>query len=111
MAQIKSHATISKLLSQQQLEDAMAKSNVRLFRVYAEEYLRQHPSLNHNLTLMVRELAPSPECLPIELYCVSADKRWIPYEHLQADIIDHLLASLPIFALRPYQRVTGQLIN
>lgn len=111
MAQIKSHAAISELLSQQQLEDAVAKSNVRLFRVYAEEYLRQHPSLNHNLTLMVRELAPSPEGLPIELYCFSADKRWIPYEHLQADIIDHLLASLPIFALRPYQRVTGQLIN
>ena len=58
---------------------------------------------------MVRELQPINPGLPIEFYCFSEDKRWISYEHLQAEIMDHLLAVLPIFALRPYQSVTGQL--
>lgn len=105
---LKQHSVICDVLEQEQLQEALSKSNVRLFRVYAEEYLRQHKALNHSLTLMVRELAPSAEGLPIEIYCFSADKRWIPYEHLQADIIDHLLATLPLFALRPYQYMSGQ---
>jgi miniconductance mechanosensitive channel len=58
---------------------------------------------------MVRELDPHAEGLPIEIYCFSLNKNWVPYEHLQADLIDHLLAILPIFKLRPYQHVTGQL--
>ena len=106
---LKSNEFITQVLSNEELNNAKAQSNVKLFRAYAEEYLRQHEALNHNLTLMVRELAPSAEGLPVELYCFSADKRWIPYEHLQADIMDHLLASLTMFGLRPYQHVTGQL--
>lgn len=106
---LKSNEFITQVLSNEELDNAKAQSNVKLFRAYAEEYLRQHEALNHNLTLMVRELAPSAEGLPVELYCFSADKRWIPYEHLQADIMDHLLASLNMFGLRPYQHVTGQL--
>lgn len=98
---------IMKVLTPEVCQSAINKSNVSLYRIYAEEYLREHPSLNHNLTLMVRELAPSAQGLPIELYCFSADKRWIPYEHLQADIVDHLLAVLPIFELRTYQHVSG----
>ncbi len=86
-------------------------TNLGLFRRYAEGYLRQHPKLNTQLTLMVRELQPSNYGLPIELYCFSADKRWVAYEHLQADIMDHLLAVLPAFGLRPYQSITGQLNN
>ena len=57
---------------------------------------------------MVRELQPLNHGLPIEFYCFSEDKRWISYEHLQAEIMDHLLAVLPIFDLRPYQSVSGQ---
>jgi miniconductance mechanosensitive channel len=106
---IKSHHIVADILSQQQFEEAIDKSNIRLFRIYAEEYLRQHQALNKDLTLMVRELAPTSEGLPVEIYCFSSDKRWIPYEHLQADLIDHLLAVLSVFSLRPYQRVTGQL--
>lgn len=107
--EIKTQPMIADTLTEQQFEDAINKSNIRLFRVYAEEYLRQHQDLNKELTLMVRELAPTSEGLPVEIYCFSSDKRWIPYEHLQADLIDHLLAVLVFFSLRPYQRVTGQL--
>ncbi|WP_404342117.1 mechanosensitive ion channel family protein [Pseudoalteromonas mariniglutinosa] len=83
-------------------------SNLGLFRRYAEGYLKQHSRINTSLTLMVRELQPLNHGLPIEFYCFSEDKRWISYEHLQAEIMDHLLAVLPIFGLRPYQSVTGQ---
>ena len=84
-------------------------TNLGLFRRYAEGYLKQHEKINRDLTLMVRELQPMNHGLPIEFYCFSEDKRWISYEHLQAEIMDHLLAVLPIFALRPYQSVTGQI--
>ena len=84
-------------------------TNLGLFRRYAEGYLKQHEKINRDLTLMVRELQPMNHGLPIEFYCFSEDKRWISYEHLQAEIMDHLLAVLPIFGLRPYQSVTGQL--
>jgi len=83
-------------------------SNLGLFRRYAEGYLKQHNKINSSLTLMVRELQPLNHGLPIEFYCFSEDKRWISYEHLQAEIMDHLLAVLPLFDLRPYQSVTGQ---
>jgi miniconductance mechanosensitive channel len=84
-------------------------SNLGLFRRYAEGYLKQHNKINTSLTLMVRELQPFNHGLPIEFYCFSEDKRWISYEHLQAEIMDHLLAVLPIFGLRAYQSVSGQL--
>lgn len=83
-------------------------SNLGLFRRYAEGYLKQHEKINTSLTLMVRELQPLNHGLPIEFYCFSEDKRWISFEHLQAEIMDHLLAVLPLFDLRPYQSVTGQ---
>ncbi|MBB1327411.1 mechanosensitive ion channel [Pseudoalteromonas sp. SR45-1] len=84
-------------------------SNLGLFRRYAEGYLKQHSKINTSLTLMVRELQPMNHGLPIEFYCFSEDKRWISYEHLQAEIMDHLLAVLPVFGLRAYQSVSGQL--
>lgn len=84
-------------------------SNLTLFRHFAEAVLRKHKGVNQNLTLMVRELQPTEHGLPVEVYCFSADKRWIPYEHLQADIIDHLLSHLALFELCPYQAFSGQL--
>jgi len=86
----------------------LGQTNIGLFRQYAEFYLKQHTSLNQNLTLMVRELQPTEHGLPIEFYCFSQDKRWIPYEHLQADIIDHFLAMLLVFNLKPYQSISGE---
>ena len=59
---------------------------------------------------MVRELQPLNHGIPIEFYCFSEDKRWISYEHLQAEIMDHLLAVLPIFGLRAFQSVSGVFI-
>ncbi len=97
---------LSELINKASLPEKV--TNLGLFRRYAEGYLKQNERINRDLTLMVRELQPLNHGLPIEFYCFSADKRWISYEHLQAEIMDHLLAVLPIFELRPYQSVTGQ---
>ena len=81
--------------------------NLHVFRHYLEQYLRHHPRVNTSLTLMVRQLQPTPQGLPIELYFFSANKDWIPYERLQAEVFDHVLAVLPQFGLKVFQSPTG----
>ncbi len=82
-------------------------TNVGTFRKYLELYLRAHPLVHKEMTLLVRQLQTGPEGLPIEMYCFSTDQRWAHYEALQADIVDHLLAILPEFELRVFQRPSG----
>ncbi len=81
--------------------------NLGVFRQYLESYLRRHPAVNTDLSLIVRQLQPTPEGLPMELYFFSANKSWIPYEHLQADVFDYVLAILPEFGLQIFQSPTG----
>ncbi|TMN36244.1 mechanosensitive ion channel domain-containing protein [Pseudoalteromonas sp. S2755] len=81
-------------------------TNLGLFRRYAEAYLKQHDAINQDCLCMVRELAPTQHGLPLEFYCFSRDKRWVFYEHLQADILDYMLSVMPAFGLRPYQSVS-----
>lgn len=82
-------------------------TNLGTLRAYMTEYLRNHPAINHNMTLMVRQLPPTELGIPVELYCFSRQKDWVEYEGIQADIFDHLLAMLPNFQLRAYQRVSN----
>lgn len=81
--------------------------NLHIFRHYLEYYLRHNPRVNTDMTLMVRQLQPTPQGLPIELYFFSANKDWIPYERLQAEVFDHVLAVLPEFGLKVFQSPTG----
>jgi len=83
------------------------QTNIGIFREYVKVYLRDHPMINKQMTFLVRQLPPDSEGLPIELYVFSGDKDWINYEGIQADIFDHLFASLPFFELRPFQNPTG----
>jgi len=82
-------------------------TNVGTFRAYALRYLEQHPRIHQNLTLLVRQLAPGPEGLPIELYCFTNTTAWAEYEDIQSNIFDHLLAIVPDFGLRLYQKPAG----
>jgi miniconductance mechanosensitive channel len=82
-------------------------TNIGTFRAYIIEYLRHHPMINQNLTLLVRQLNPTPQGIPIEVYVFSKDKNWINYEGIQADIFDHLLAVIPEFGLRVFQQPSG----
>jgi miniconductance mechanosensitive channel len=83
-------------------------TNLGTFRAYIEAYLRNHPKIRSDLTLIVRQLQPGAEGIPIEVYCFTNDTRWAAYEGIQADIFDHLLAVISEFDLRVFQRPSGQ---
>ncbi len=82
-------------------------TNLGTFRAYLTRYLKNNPRLRKDMTLMVRQLAPTPEGIPLEIYCFSNDINWVNYESIQADIFDHVLACVPQFELRIFQRPTG----
>lgn len=78
-------------------------TNIGVFRKYVTDYLLNHSAVNKGMTLMVRQLAPTPQGMPLEIYAFSADKRWENYEYIMADIFDHLLAALPYFELEVFE--------
>lgn len=82
-------------------------TNVGTFRAYLREYMQHHPKVHKDMTLLVRQLAPTTEGLPIEVYIFTNDTRWAFYEDIQADIFDHIYAILPQFNLRAFQAPTG----
>lgn len=82
-------------------------TNVGTFRAYVEAYLRNHPKVHQGMTLLVRQLQPGREGLPIELYCFTNTTAWGEYEAIQSDMFDHMLALLPEFDLRIFQDPTG----
>ncbi|QDF95958.1 mechanosensitive ion channel protein MscS [Azoarcus sp. DD4] len=82
-------------------------TNIGTFRAYVDRYLRKHPGIHQQMTLMVRQLAPTSDGLPLELYCFTNTTAWVAYEGIQSDIFDHLLAILPEFGLRVFQHPSG----
>lgn len=82
-------------------------TNIGIFRVYVEEYLKNHPKINKNMLQIVRQLQPTENGLPIEIYTFTNDTGWVFYEGVQSDIFDHILAVVPEFDLRVYQAPTG----
>lgn len=82
-------------------------TNVGTYRAYIQAYLRKHPGIHQEMTLIVRQLAPDESGLPLEIYCFTNDIRWSQYEGIQADIFDHLIAMAGQFQLRIYQNPTG----
>ncbi len=84
------------------------QTNLGVFRKYADAFLYENPAINKDLFLMVRHLAPTDKGIPIEIFCFSYDKKWENYEHIQADIFDHLLAAVPYFGLEIFELPTGK---
>jgi len=84
-----------------------ALTNIGVFRAYISNYLQHHPGINQEMTLMVRQLAPTENGLPIEIYAFTNDIQWAVYETVQADIFDHLLAVAPEFGIQLFQNPTG----
>lgn len=82
-------------------------TNIGTFRAYLSEYLKNHPMTRKDMTLMVRQLAPTEHGIPIEVYAFSKDIRWEFYEGIQSDIFDHILAIVPEFELRVFQNPSG----
>ncbi len=78
-------------------------TNLGVFRKYVDTYLNQHSAINKDMTIMVRQLAPTTQGIPLEIYAFSSDKRWQNYEYIMADIFDHLIAALPYFELEIFE--------
>lgn len=84
-------------------------TNIGTLRAYVIAYLKSHPRIaGAGFTLMVRQLPPGPQGLPLEIYCFTDTVEWPQYEAIQADIFDHMLAILPEFGLRTFQHPSGQ---
>jgi miniconductance mechanosensitive channel len=82
-------------------------TNIGTFRAYATAYLKNHPMINTDMTMMVRQLASTQHGLPLEVYAFCRDKIWTNYEAVQSDIFDHLLAIAGEFDLKVYQFPAG----
>jgi miniconductance mechanosensitive channel len=78
-------------------------TNIGVFRKYMETYISHHSAVNKDMMIMARQLAPTPQGIPIEIYCFSSDKRWQNYEYIMADIFDHFLASISYFELELFE--------
>ncbi|WP_445115660.1 mechanosensitive ion channel family protein [Acinetobacter sp. WZC-1] len=82
-------------------------TNIGTFRAYVEFYLQQHPGINPNLSLIIRQLQPTSQGLPLEIYAFANTTVWYDYEAIQSDIFDHLMAIIPEFGLKIYQAASG----
>jgi miniconductance mechanosensitive channel len=83
-------------------------TNIGAFRAYILAYLKNHPKIHKEMTMMVRQLPPGEKGLPLEIYAFTNVTVWVDYENIQSDIFDHLLAIVPQFGLRLFQNPTGQ---
>lgn len=98
--------------SRRWIDEAQAKPetqvvNLYVFRNYLQNYLREHPRTHKELMIMVRQMQPTSEGLPLEIYCFSNTTVWLEYEQIQGEIFDHILAVIPEFGLRIFQRPSG----
>ncbi|GAA5106619.1 mechanosensitive ion channel family protein [Bartonella jaculi] len=82
-------------------------TNIGTFRAYVFAYLKNHLNIEQNMTLMARQLPPTPNGLPLEIYCFTNTTIWLEYEEIQSDIFDHLYSILPSFGLKIFQNPSG----
>ena len=82
-------------------------TNIGTFRAYINAYLHNHPMVNKDMTIITRQLAPTENGLPIEIYVFCIEQAWGNYENIQSDIFDHILAIVPEFNLQLFQSPTG----
>ena len=98
---LKSNHTLN--VDKELLINGRNQTNLGVFRKYIDTYLTNNPAINKDMFLMVRHLSPTSQGIPIEIYCFSNDKEWENYEHIQANIFDHLLAAVPYFKLEIFE--------
>lgn len=82
-------------------------TNIGLFRKYMETYIQNHSAINKEMLLMCRQLAPTAQGVPLEVYCFSKDKVWENYEYIMADLFDHFLAAVSYFDLELFEYPSG----
>ena len=82
--------------------------NLTVFREWLEMWLKTHPKVNKGMITMVRQLQPTAQGMPLELYFFFNGTAWVDYEHLQSEVFEYVLATLPEFGLRAFQSPTGK---
>lgn len=82
-------------------------TNIGVFRYYIESYLKSHPGIKKEMTIMVRQLAPEDKGIPLEIYCFTNTTVWLQYESIQADIFDHLFSAARYFDICLFQQPSG----
>lgn len=95
------------LYSADKMDDSDGVVNLYVFRRYALDYICNRKDINQDFMRMVRVLQPTSEGLPVEIYCFTNNTEWLVYESIQGAIFDHLIAMLPAFGLRAFQRPSG----
>lgn len=88
-------------------EETSNQVNLTLFRQWIEKWLHNHPAVNKEMIILVRQLQPTPQGLPLELYFFSSDTAWINYEHMQAEIFEYIFGILHEFGLKAFQSPSG----
>ena len=106
---LREHQATSNLMStiETTLPEGGVLTNLDLYMRVISRYLEVHPRINHKMISMVRQLQPTEWGVPVELYFFSSDVNWIPYEHLQTEIMSHIVAFAPLFDVRIYQAPTS----
>ena len=101
------HYNIEHKINKDLLLNGRNLTNIGVFRKYIDTYLAHHSAINTNMTVMVRQLAPTSEGIPLEIYAFCKDKRGKNYEYVIADIFDHVLAAVPYFELELFELLDG----
>jgi len=94
-------------VNKESLINGRAITNIGTYRAYIKAYLKNNKYIHDNMTFLIRQLSPTENGLPIQIYVFSNNTNWIDYEEIQSDIFDHLLSALDQFDLKIYQRPSG----
>ena len=94
-------------ISKDSIINGRALTNIGTYRAYVKAYLKNNKYIHENMTFLVRQLSPTENGLPLQIYVFSNNTNWVEYEEIQSDIFDHLLAALEQFDLKIYQRPSG----
>lgn len=101
-----SHYNLKNNVNKDLLINGRNLTNIGVFRKFVESYIESHSAINKDMMIMTRQLAPTTQGIPIEIYAFSKDKRWQNYEYIMADIFDYIIAAVPYFDLEVFELVT-----
>lgn len=106
---IKTYHPANDAIPKEVLSNNSVGTNMMLFRYYLTDYLMQHPDIQHEgYTLMVRTLQPVADGMPIQIYCFTTTTHWESYEFIQSQIMEYIVAIMPLFELYPFQNASGR---
>jgi miniconductance mechanosensitive channel len=98
----------SREITEDDLLNGRHLTNLGTFRAYLDAYLHNHPSIREDMTFLIRQLEPTPNGLPMQIYVFADTTAWAEYEGIQSDVFDHILAILPEFDLAVFQAPAGR---